>query len=116
MDSNPGLPGPRVANFSLERSEKMGLWAQEPQTNQGTRQTEERLLNLSESIQPTPQSAERMQPGDGPLHEPAEPPQTTAVLSLPLGQDRDDPQPAQQLPHRPRIVTRVPLQAVRLLS
>src|SRR4051794_37841147 len=92
----------------------MRSWDQEPQTDQGTGQPEERLLKLGVAIQTTPQSAEGMQPGDGPLHEPTEHAQSTAVLGIPCGQDRGDPQPAQQLPQRLGVEAPVPLQPLRL--
>ena len=71
-----------AAKYALERSEKMRLWSHESQTDHGTRQSEERLLDFCESIQATPQAAERMQPGNGPLHEPAELPQAAAVFGV----------------------------------
>ena len=41
-------------DLTKERSEKMRLWVQEPQTDQGTGQPEERLLKLRKPIQPAP--------------------------------------------------------------
>src|SRR5262249_532620 len=100
----------------LERSETMMLGAQEPQTEKGTGQTEERLVDLCASVQAASQPPERLQPGEGPLHDPAEHAPPAAVLPLALGQDRDAPQPAQPLPYRLCMVTAVAVQAVRLLA
>src|SRR5258708_20441939 len=88
----------------------MRLWGQEPQTYEDTGNAEESLLNLRKSIQPAPQPTERMQPRDGPLHEPAEHAQTTAMLRVALGQHGDDPQPTQQLPDRFGVITAIALQ------
>src|ERR1700727_362426 len=98
---------------SLERSEKMSLCSQEPQTDQRTTETEERLLNLGKSIEATPQTTKRMQPGDGPLHIPAELTQPAAMLGIALAQHRRDPQPTQQHAQRLRIVAGVALQSLR---
>src|SRR6266702_3968201 len=91
------------------------LRTQEPQTYKGTSQLEKSILDFSESIQTPPQAAKLMQPRDRALHEPAEHAQAAAGLRIPGGQDRGNPQPAQQLSHRLGVVTPVPLQALRLL-
>src|SRR5262245_37209124 len=101
---------------ALERSETMSLGYREPQTNKGTGQTEERLLDLREPVEPAPQPSEPMQPGDGPLHEPAEYAQPAAVLSVSLGQHRRDAQPAQHLPNRLRVVAAIALQPLWFLT
>src|SRR5258708_19508828 len=93
----------------------MRLWGQEPQTYEDTGHAEESLLNLRKSIQPAPQPTERMQPRDGPLHEPAEHAQTTAMLRVAIGQHGDDPQPTQQLPDRFGVITAIALQPFRFL-
>src|SRR5262245_35479273 len=92
----------------------MRLCIQEPQAYERTRQAEERFLELREPIQAPAQPTEAVQPGDGPLHEPAEHAQPAAVLPAALGQDRDDPQPAEQLPHWLGVVPPVALQPLRL--
>jgi hypothetical protein len=43
------------------------------------------MMDLGEPIQAALRPAEGMQPGDGPLHEPAEHPQPAAVLGVPRG-------------------------------
>ena len=69
----------------------MRLCDQEPQTDQRTGETEERLLHLREPIQAAAQPAEGVQPRDGPLHVPAEHPQATAVLPAALRQHAYSP-------------------------
>jgi hypothetical protein len=61
-------------------------------------------LDLGASIEATPQAAQRMQPRDRPLNEPAEFPQAAAMFRVPLAQHRRDPQPAQQGPQRLRVM------------
>lgn len=69
-------------------------------------------MKLREAIEAAPQPPEAVQPGDGPLHEPPECPQATAMRPTPRPQDRRDPQPAQQRAQRPGVVAGVALQAV----
>src|SRR5512135_1499133 len=93
----------------------MRLGPQEPRTNQGTSQMEERLLDLREPVQPAPQPPEGMQPGNGSLHGPAEHTPPAAMLGVPRRQRRGDPPPTQPLPDRLRVGPAVPWEAVRLL-
>ena len=59
-----------------------------------------------------PKATILMQPAQGPLHHPAEYTQTTAVLRPALGQHRLDPEFAQALPVRFRVVTPVALHPI----
>src|SRR5579883_1954626 len=87
----------------------MRSWAQESRADYVTGELEECLLNLGEPVPPAAQPAQGLQPGDGPLHEPAEDSQPAAVVRARLGQHRGDPQPARDRPRRFGVVAPVPL-------
>src|SRR3954470_4678416 len=92
------------------------LRVQEPETDQAAGEPEERLLDLGVAVQAAAQPAERVQPRDGPLDDPAVHAQPAAVPGISGRQDRGDPQPPEPPPRRLGVVTAVPVQAVRLLS
>src|SRR5712691_5574043 len=94
----------------------MSLRSQKPQTDQDKGQSEKGLLNFREPVQTAPQTPKRMQPGDRPLHEPAEHAQMAAGFPVPLAYEGGDPEPTQQPPPRLGIVSRVSLQALRFLT
>jgi hypothetical protein len=93
----------------------MKLCCYEPHTDDVTGQLEKSLLDLREPIQPTPQPAESMQPGYGPLHEPTEHTQATAMLRVALDQVWSDSQPTQNLPPWFAVIGTITLQPFRFL-
>src|SRR4051812_14685054 len=88
---------------------------QEPEANDRGPQAEERLLDVSQTIEATPQAAKAVQPGESPLHEPAIDSQSAAVLGAALRQDWGDAHPTQQCPQRFGVVAAIALQTLRLL-
>src|SRR5438270_13966289 len=86
LKTTSALASSAAAVFALERSEIMTLGYHESQTDDVTGQLEKSILDFREPIQTAPQAAERMQPGNGSLHEPAEYTKTAAVLRVAGGQ------------------------------
>src|SRR5436189_4847174 len=104
-----------ISSAALERSEKMKLWAQEPQPAKGAGPSEKAIVDRSGPIPAAPQAPGLREPGAGSLHEPAQHAQAGAVLGVALGQDRADPPAAQPLPHRFGVGAPLPLRPRGLL-
>lgn len=66
-------------------------------------------MNLRQSFIPDAQAPKLMQPGDGPLDDPAGGAQSTAVRHPPLGEQGANPAPPQLPPMRLGVVGAIPL-------
>ena len=62
------------------------------------------------------QAAKLVQPGEGPLHDPAPPPKSAAVVCVALCEQRLDATLAQAFADRLRIITTVAYNAVRPMA